>query len=78
MTEPELLTACRVALGFSTQRLAKFLAYKEDRRLRRAEKGEIPVSTLLWLLMFFMLRDAGKRDLMNDVHKIILARREAA
>lgn len=73
--ENELLIECRTALGYSTQGLANFLAYKEDRALRRFEKGEKPVPSLLWMVLFFMLRDAGHRRLMLQVNALIQQRR---
>lgn len=73
--EPGLLIEARHALGYTTQGLAKFLCYEHDRPLRRWETGGQDIPTLLWLLLFYMLREAGKRDLMDRVHAIISERR---
>jgi hypothetical protein len=75
MTEPELLRECRKALGYSPGGLVNFLAYRDDHRLRHWEKGENDIPTLLWLVLFYMLREAGKRELMNQVHGLIQQRR---
>jgi hypothetical protein len=75
MSEPELLMECRSALGYTQQGLAKFIAYRDDRMMRRWEKGDKDIPTLLWLVLFYMLRDGGKRELMNRVHGLIQARR---
>jgi hypothetical protein len=77
MSEPQLLAACRTALGYTQQGLAKFLAHREDRMLRRCEQGEQHVPTLLWLVLFYKLREDGKRELMNEVHRVIIQRRLA-
>jgi hypothetical protein len=75
MSEPDLLMECRAALGFTTAGLANFTAYRDDRMVRRWEKGDKDIPTLLWLVLFYLLRDNGKRELMNKVHHIIQARR---
>jgi hypothetical protein len=73
--EPELLAEAREALGYTTQGLANFLAYRGDHWLRRCEKDEADIPTLLWLVLFYMLREADKRELMDRVHNIIIQRR---
>ena len=75
ISEPELLVECHTALGYTTRGLANFLAYRDDRVMRRNERGEKDIPTLLWLVLFFMLRDSGKRELMNRVHSVIQQRR---
>lgn len=87
-SDAELLAECRHALGYTKRGLANFLV-ADERVMRRREKGEEDIPPLLWLVLFYMLRDnvfqhmeAGealaaqrKRELMNQVHKLIQQRR---
>jgi hypothetical protein len=73
--EAELLTECREALGYSRRGLAKFLGQSDDRNIRRREQGEERIPTLWWIVLFYMLRDNGKRELMNRVHHLVQQRR---
>jgi len=78
-SDAELLAECRLALGYnSLNQFARFLGYRDDnvRVLRRYEKGKQEIPTLMWITLFYMLRDNGKRQLMNEVHAIIQQRRE--
>jgi hypothetical protein len=75
MSETELLIACRTALGYSKRGLAQFIGHREYRMVRRWESGEQDIPVLLWIALFYMLRDNGKRVLMNQVHSVIQQRR---
>jgi len=56
MTERDLLISCRKALGYTSQGLALYLALSDDRQIRRWERGDKPIPSLLWLMFYWMLK----------------------
>jgi len=80
--EPELLAVCRLKLGYTPKGLAHWLCDRDDRRIRRWEQGAVPIPSLMWITMLYMLRRARELTpreipdhLIDQVEQVIRRRR---